>query len=230
MRSSSSYNSQKSLTDDLPVCKNTGIGYSINQIYREDGNPQEEHMYEDCNCHLKYSDNLYLYAVFDGTYGKRAANFCLQQMSAELLFWEAFNCQPTDEEVKELIRQIFTTTEENYMQSLNDMLAEKANHLCDLPPNINIYNMYQNNPRLVECIEQIDSELSSEASAAVAIIYKNKLYVANAGNCRVLLCQTDPNSVLTVKQLSTDHNLRNEDEILRLSQIGVNVYKLKQST
>lgn len=225
----SSYSSHKSLTDDLPICKNTGIGYSINQIYREDGNPQEEHMYEDCSCHLKYSEDLYLYAVFDGKNSKKATNFCSQQMSAELLFWKAVNYHPSDEEVKELIRQIFITTEENYMQSLNDILAEKANLLCDLPQNINVYGNYHNNPRILDRIEQIDYELASETSAALAIIYNSKLYVANAGNCRVLLCQTDQDPVLTVKQLSTDHNLSNEDELLRLQQIGVDINNLKHS-
>ena len=36
------------------------------------------------------------------------------------------------------------------------------------------------------------------------------------------------NGVLRVVQLSVDHDLRNEDELLRLSQLGLDVEKFKQ--
>lgn len=52
--------------------------------------------------------------------------------------------------------------------------------------------------------------------------------MANVGNCRVLLCQTDPNSVLKVVQLSVDHDMKNEDELLRLTQIGLHIDNLRK--
>ena len=45
-----------------------------------------------------------------------------------------------------------------------------------------------------------------------------RLYVANAGNSRALLCRTDPEEeggTLRVFQLSLDHNLNNEEECKR---------------
>lgn len=62
----------------------------------------------------------------------------------------------------------------------------------------------------------------------VALIYNNKLYVANVGDSRALLCKTDSNQVLRVVQLSIDHDLKNEDELLRLSQLGLDIRSLKQ--
>lgn len=62
----------------------------------------------------------------------------------------------------------------------------------------------------------------------VALVYKGRLYVANVGDSRALLCKTDSNQVLRVVQLSVDHDLRNEDELLRLSQLGLDVESVRQ--
>ncbi|CAH1099962.1 unnamed protein product [Psylliodes chrysocephalus] len=216
-------------TDDLPVCKNTGIGFSTNQIYREDGNPQEEHGYEDCSCHFKFNDSFYWYAVFDGHEGKRAADFCCQRMTAEIYFSKLMD-NKSDEEVKEFLNQAFVTVEKGYMQSIEDLLAERTSLLYDIPDGLTQYEAYQKVPHIVQSINKLNNELSSGTAAAVALIYDNKLYVANVGNCRVLLCQTDPNSVLKVVQLSVDHDLKNEDELLRLSQLGINANNLRKSS
>ena len=53
------------------------------------------------------------------------------------------------------------------------------------------------------------------------------MYVANVGDSRALLCKTDSNQVLRVIQLSIDHDLRNEDELLRLSQVGLDVKSIR---
>lgn len=62
----------------------------------------------------------------------------------------------------------------------------------------------------------------------VALVYRGKLYVANVGDSRALLCKTDSNQVLRVIQLSVDHDLRNEDELLRLSQLGLDIESIRQ--
>ncbi|KAJ8941837.1 hypothetical protein NQ318_005120 [Aromia moschata] len=207
-----------------------GIGYSTNQLYREDGNPQEEHIYEDCSCHFKFDDTFYWYAVFDGHEGKRAADFCSQRMTAEIYFSQLNEKETTDEEVKEMLRQAFITVEKGYMESLEDLLAERTSLMYDIPEGLNSYEAYQKVPDVVEAIKNVNCELSSGTAAAVALICNNKLYVANVGNCRVLLCQTDSNFVSKVIQLSVDHDLKNEDELLRLSQIGINIKNLRHSS
>lgn len=54
--------------------------------------------------------------------------------------------------------------------------------------------------------------------------------MANVGDCRGLLCKFDADGVLRVIQLSVDHNLSNEDELLRLSRTGLNIEKLRQGS
>lgn len=62
----------------------------------------------------------------------------------------------------------------------------------------------------------------------MALVFGGKLYVANVGDSRALLCKTDNNQVLRVIQLSVDHDLRNEDELLRLSHLGLDIDSIKQ--
>lgn len=80
-----------------------GIGQSTNQTYREGGFRQEEHPFEDKSFHCKYDDNTFLYAVFDGHRGSKAATFAMQRMAAEILLGQ-LNGKTTDEEVKEVLR------------------------------------------------------------------------------------------------------------------------------
>jgi hypothetical protein len=80
----------------------------------------------------------------------------------------------------------------------------------------------------VDKLNALNCELSAGTTVVVALVYSGRLYVANVGDSRALLCRTDSNGVLRVVQLSVDHDLRNEDELLRLSQLGLDVEKFKQ--
>lgn len=55
--------------------------------------------------------------------------------------------------------------------------------------------------------------------AVVAVLLNNKLYVANVGTNRALLCKSTVDG-LQVTQLNMDHTTENEDELFRLSQLG----------
>lgn len=46
----------KSLTDDLPVCPETGHGFAINQTYKEDGTRQKVHKIYDRSCYSQQID------------------------------------------------------------------------------------------------------------------------------------------------------------------------------
>lgn len=78
-------------------------------------------------------------------------------------------------------------------------------------------------------LNSINDELSMGASVVLALIHYSKLYIGNVGNCRALLCKNDDNNVLRVVQLSVDHNLTNQDEHLRLCQMGLDVQSFNQS-
>lgn len=66
------------------MCKTSGVGFLTNQRYREDGGRREEHEFEDRSFHFNV-DSTYLYGVFDGHDGARAADFTVQRVPAELL-------------------------------------------------------------------------------------------------------------------------------------------------
>lgn len=216
-------------TDDLPVCKQSGVGFSTNQIYREDGYRQEEHPFEDRSFHCRYDDSTFLYAVFDGHEGTKGANFAMQRMAAEILLGQ-LSGKSTDEEVKEVLRQAFIAVEKGYLESIGDLLAERASLQFDIPDGLTSYETYQKFPDLVDKLNALNCELSAGTSAVVALVYRGKLYVANIGDSRALLCKTDSNQVLRVVQLSVDHDLRNEDELLRLSQLGLDVESIRQGS
>lgn len=80
----------------------------------------------------------------------------------------------------------------------------------------------------IDKLNKLNCELSAGTSAAIVLICNNKLYIANVGDSRALLCKTDSNQVLRVVQLSVDHDLSNEDELLRLKQLGLNVRSIRQ--
>jgi TAK1-binding protein 1 len=62
----------------------------------------------------------------------------------------------------------------------------------------------------------------------IALITNKKLYIANLGICRALLVKNDVvNNVLRVIQITTDHNLNNEDELLRLCGLGLDAQSLR---
>lgn len=72
-------------------------------------------------------------------------------------------------------------------------------------------------------MKELDEELSCGTGAAIAILKNNRLYVANVGENRLLLCKTDKEDVLRVVQHTVDHNLTNFDEVLRLTNLGLKI-------
>ncbi|KAK7603863.1 hypothetical protein V9T40_003862 [Parthenolecanium corni] len=207
-------------TDALPICKESGIGSSSNCIYREDGLRQLEHEYEDQSFHFKCDDKTSMYGIFDGHDGYEVAKYALDTIAAEVLL-NQLEDKISDEDVKTVLKNAFNAVERNYNASIDDKLAEKASLQMEIPENLTPYEAYQRNPRAVDRLNAINTELSCGSSAVVALIHLNRLYVANVGDSRALLCRTDQDGVLRVIQLSQDHVLLNEDEILRLNTLGI---------
>uniref|UniRef100_A0A1B6FLQ9 TGF-beta-activated kinase 1 and MAP3K7-binding protein 1 n=1 Tax=Cuerna arida TaxID=1464854 RepID=A0A1B6FLQ9_9HEMI len=209
-----------SWTDALPVCRLSGIGYSTNQIYREDGHRLEEHPFEDTSFHWQLDDNTYLYGVFDGHEGIQTASFASQTMPVEITFGQLSDKQ-TDEEIRDVLRQAFIAVEKSYFLTIGDKLAERTCVKCEIPEGLTSYEAYQKYPHLVDKLKRLNGELSSGTTAVIALIRNNRLFVANVGDSRALLCRTDENGVMKVLQLSSDHDLSNEDELLRLYNLGL---------
>lgn len=156
----------KSLTDDLPVCPETGAGFAINQIYREDGNRHKVHKIYDRSFHCQQTDTRTLvhvifrcfirsthaltrvlllchfrclYVICSGENGHEVSEFAIQKITAEILFGQLNNCTP--DEVKDVLRQAFVSAEKDYLNSIDEYLAEKAELQCQIPDNMSQYDV-----------------------------------------------------------------------------------------
>lgn len=112
------------------------------------------------------------------------------------------------------------------MDSVDNILTQKAMLQCELE-GISQYvsRQYQD---ILNRLNHINNELTIGSSVVLALIHHGKLYICNIGSCRALLCKNDANNALRVQQLSVDHNLNNEDEILRLCQLGLDIQSFRQ--
>ncbi|XP_074640394.1 TGF-beta-activated kinase 1 and MAP3K7-binding protein 1-like [Tubulanus polymorphus] len=221
-RISAMKNHTKSWTDDLPVCHLSGVGFSTNQIYREDGSRCEEHEFEDKSFHFRLDNDMFLYGVFDGHDGSRASHFAAQRIPAEILL-DQLHGKTEDEDIHHVLHQAFIAVEKGFFESIDDDLAEMANLQMQLPEGLTPEELYDKHGDIMNKIQQIEADISGGTTAVVALVYNNKLYVANVGNSRALLCRTDASGTLRVIQLTTDHAIDNEDEQYRLSQLGLDV-------
>lgn len=59
----------------------------------------------DWTVFFRHDEDCYLYGVFDGHDGSRAANFAAQRMPAELLLGQLLE-KTTDEDIKDVLNQV----------------------------------------------------------------------------------------------------------------------------
>ncbi|GIX73530.1 TGF-beta-activated kinase 1 and MAP3K7-binding protein 1 [Caerostris darwini] len=219
--------SYHSWTDDLPVCPVSGVGFSTNQKYWKGGFRREEHPFEDRSFHFQYDQDTHFYGVFDGHFGAKASDFSSQRMPAEILLGQ-LKGKESDEEVREVLHQAFLAVERSFFESIDDLLAEKENLRLQLQ-GLRTKEAMEQCPETVQRFKTVREEIQSGTTAIVALILKNKLYVANVGDSRAVLC-TEKDGNICISQLSTDHTFANEDELLRLSHLGLKREKLMQQS
>lgn len=215
-------------TDDLPVCHLSGVGTSTNQIYRENGLRREAHEFEDRSFHFRLDNDVYLYGVFDGHSGSKVSAFAAEKMPAELLLGQLHG-KETDEEISDTLYQAFMAVEKGFFERINDSLAEKYSLMMQIPEDITAEQFPVKCPEICKRLKAVDAEIAGGTAALVALIVNNKLYVANVGCCRALLCTQTSDNQLRVLQLTADHNLDNNDELQRLRQLGVDVNRVRQT-
>lgn len=168
-----------------------------------------------------------LYAIFSGHGDSKVAEIALERISAEILLGQLAG-KTTEDEVKDVLRQAFVSAENGYTDWAGNFLAQKAMLQAELK-GVSQYEISCKYKDIVRQLNYINDKLTIGASVVLALIHNRMLYICNVGNCRALLCKSDDNNVLRVVQLSVDHNLYNEDEILRLCQLGLDVQSFKQS-
>jgi len=89
------------------------------------------------------------------------------------------------------------------------------------------YEAFMKFPTEVARVQELESLVSGGCAAVVAVITKKRLYVANVGDSRaVLVYQEYDQPALQVRQLSEDHGVENEEELKRLSDLGLDPEQL----
>uniref|UniRef100_A0A9J7YPD8 TGF-beta activated kinase 1/MAP3K7 binding protein 1 n=1 Tax=Cyprinus carpio carpio TaxID=630221 RepID=A0A9J7YPD8_CYPCA len=83
--------------------------------------------------------------------------------------------------------------------------------------------------KIAERLKALEQEVSGGATAIVALILNNKLYIANVGTNRALLCKTTSDGQNQVIQIGRAHTIDNDDELSRLAQLGVDLVRLRQT-
>ncbi|XP_051015968.1 TGF-beta-activated kinase 1 and MAP3K7-binding protein 1 isoform X1 [Acomys russatus] len=217
---------QPSWTDDLPLCHLSGVGSASNRSYSADGKGTESHPPEDNWLKFRSENNCFLYGVFNGYDGNRVTNFVAQRLSAELLLGQ-LNTEHTEADVRRVLLQAFDVVERSFLESIDDALAEKASLQSQLPEGVPQHQLPPQYQKILERLKALEREISGGAMAVVAVLLNNKLYVANVGTNRALLCKSTVDG-LQVTQLNMDHTTENEDELFRFSQLGLDTGKIKQ--
>ncbi|KAM4611799.1 TGF-beta-activated kinase 1 and MAP3K7-binding protein 1 isoform 2-T2 [Polymixia lowei] len=221
--------SHQSWTDDLPLCQLCGIGTALNCVYGPDGKGTQSHPNEDGHFRFRSEDGCFLYGVFNGYDGSRVASFVSQYLTAELLLGQ-LNSSHTDSDVRRILTQAFDVVEKSYFESIGDALAEKANLSNYLLPHNEGMAFHQLSPqsqKMQERLKDLEQEVSGGATAVVALILNNKLYIANVGTNRALLCKSSSDGQNQVLQIGRPHNTDNEDELQRLAALGVDPARVR---
>lgn len=201
-----------SWTDDIPTCRESGVGSSANEVYKPDGGriPNGLHSFEDRSFRFKREEyGLCLYGVFDGFSGAQVADFVMKRLPAELLLGQLVPDLPP-EMVREQLKQAFVSVDREYFGSIGDRLAARM-----------VMRGEEERPGRQAQLAELEEQVSSGCVAAVALLLNNQIYVANVGDCSAFLVHSagGPGG-LALTPLSVEHTLHNEDERLRLRHLG----------
>ncbi|XP_035769291.1 TGF-beta-activated kinase 1 and MAP3K7-binding protein 1 [Neolamprologus brichardi] len=221
----------QSWTDDLPLCQMCGVGTAPNCVYGPDGKGTQSHPNEDGHLRFRGDDGCFLYGVFNGYDGSRVANFASQCLTAELLLGQ-LNSGHTDNDVRRILTQAFDVVEKSYFETIDDALAEKANlsnYLLPHNENVPFHQLSPQSQKVMERLKELEQEVSGGATVAVALILNNKLYIANVGTNRVLLCKSSSDGQNQVLQIGRPHSTDNEDELQRLAALGLDSSRIRQA-
>ncbi|XP_034437358.1 TGF-beta-activated kinase 1 and MAP3K7-binding protein 1 isoform X2 [Hippoglossus hippoglossus] len=223
--------SHQSWTDDLPLCQMCGVGTATNSVYSSDDKGTQSHPNEDGHLRFRGEDGCFLYGVFNGYDGSRVASFASQCLTAELLLGQ-LKSNHTDSDVRRILTQAFDVVEKSYFETIDDALAEKAhlsNYVLPHNENVSFHQLSPQSQKVQERLKELEQEVSGGATAVVALILNNKLYIANVGTNRVLLCKSSSDGQNQVLQIGRPHNTDNEDELQRLATLGVDSARVRQA-
>ncbi|XP_078490000.1 TGF-beta-activated kinase 1 and MAP3K7-binding protein 1-like [Ciona intestinalis] len=214
-----------SWTDDLPLCQLSDVGMASNVAYLTDGRQTEAFPYEDRAFNFATDYDCYLYGVFDGYDGSRAAHFAAERLPAELLLGQLTSFV-NEKSTKNILQQAISIVERGFFESIDIELAKITHLQSQLPERLTPESAERHYSSIVQQIKLLNDSIRGGTTAVVALVVNNNLYIANVGDSRALLCQRDPSGVVKVQQITVNHDINNEDELERLSKLGLNVEKI----
>lgn len=112
------------------------------------------------------------------------------------------------------MRQAFESIDGEYFSTIGEYLAKRMVMRFD-------QRVRPDDPTLAK----LDAKTVCGASCVVAVLLnETKLFVASVGDTRAVVCSLRPEGTLKALPLTIDHVIgSNEDEALRLSQLGIDI-------
>ncbi|XP_063681482.1 TGF-beta-activated kinase 1 and MAP3K7-binding protein 1-like isoform X2 [Bolinopsis microptera] len=202
----------------LKTCLLSGTSNQVNQTYKTNS---KSHGYEDT--FFRYSlGNDYFYAVLDGHDGSEVAHFSRDTLVKEF----CRSIMLGKQNIAEVLEHCISNVDKHLHERIMPLLEERADIKVKIAGTNNSYEAYQAYPDEIHRLGEIEDQIKGGTTVAVAVIHENTLYVANVGDSRVILCTyvpgTDSNVEFKIDQLTEDHTTANDNELDRLSQLGLN--------
>uniref|UniRef100_A0A0N5AM49 PPM-type phosphatase domain-containing protein n=1 Tax=Syphacia muris TaxID=451379 RepID=A0A0N5AM49_9BILA len=161
---------------------------------------------------VRSGKDIKLYGIVDGfTDGQSVADFVADHLVNEILPLghesHIMNEAPTDSDIKTLLRQTFKRVDNLYF---SDCIGETLARRCAQQ----MGSFDQTN------MDAMNAQISGFATALIALIYNNKLFIANLGDSRALLIKR-VNSEWKVVKICDWHHPSDPDEACRLADLEI---------
>ncbi|OTF84090.1 hypothetical protein BLA29_004429 [Euroglyphus maynei] len=171
-----------------------------------------------------YQNNHYIYGVLTGfNYGDSNDEHCRKIFSEVCSYFpleliERINSVKNpdhDECYENILLETFSVIEQSIRKHMDDILSEKTALELTLS---GIDSSHY--PKIQQKLNEYTKKLSFGFSCVITIINTVKIYVANIGDTRAILCFEHDNMIRS-QELSTRHDLSNPSELRRLESISI---------
>jgi len=149
----------------------------------------------------------------------------MQEMPGQILLGQLTE-NSTEPEIREVLKQAFLAVERGYFQTVVDPLLVERDSMREASEGEHAPDYYSASYK--QRLETLNKGITSSTAALVVLIFNEKVFVANSGDCRAQVCVVDPHhGVREVIQLSVTHDLKNEDEVQRLRSLNLDLDSLQ---
>lgn len=198
------------------TCEHSGTGSVPSVTYKPNGESiyGTSHQKSFRLLDQRSGKQVKLYGILDGFEDSLdVAEFVAQRLIDEILPFDhtaahVMNNNPTDSQIIKLLNDAFQKVDNAYFSvHIGETLAQR----CWL-------QMYA---RETDDIQRYNELIKGRATALIALIYDNKLFVANLGDSRAVIVK-QVNGEHNAIQMSNWHDPTDRDEQKRLQELGLN--------